>query len=88
VPIRAISGQNGLEKFLSVQRRPHDEPQLLPKKVTAHDVPHRLRLGSSPPVKADHWFDFERDGHEIVARQMLEQLPQAERSWNANEEKA
>ena len=33
--------------------------QVPPKKVTAHHISHRLRLGSKPPKKADHWFDYE-----------------------------
>ena len=56
------------------------------KKVTAHDISYRLRLGSNPPKKADHWFDFESAtyGERIygmAAEEVLEHLPQAERYW-------
>jgi hypothetical protein len=57
-----------------------------PKKVTAHDISYRLRLGSNPPKKADHWFDFESATYgdriyRMAAEEVLQYLPQAERYW-------
>jgi len=57
-------------------------------KVTAHCIGKRLRLGSSPPAKTDHWFEFEDATYgerifAMVAEQVLDTLPQAENYWRS-----
>lgn len=57
-----------------------------PKKVTAHHISYRLRLGSKPPRKADHRFDFESATYGdriylMAAEEVVEHLPLAERYW-------
>jgi len=48
-----------------------------PKKVRAHDIhpKQRLRLGSHPPQKPDHWFHYEPERSDIYIDAALELLP-------------
>jgi len=56
-----------------------------PKQVRAHDVNHRLRLGSNPPGQQDHWFYFEPERPGIYTEAASQLLPllrsQAEQYW-------
>ena len=57
-----------------------------PNKVKAHHIGYRLRLGAKPPAKVDHSFDYESATYgeriyRMVAEEVLEYLPQAERYW-------
>ena len=56
-----------------------------PKKVRAHDINNRLRLGSNPPEHQDHWFYFEPARPGIYTDAALQLLPllhsQAEQYW-------
>ena len=62
-----------------------------PKKVRAHDIhpKQRLRLGSHPPQKADHWFYYEPERSDIFTDTALELLPllraDAEQFWQTHE---
>jgi hypothetical protein len=62
-----------------------------PKKVCAHDIhpKQRLRLGSHPPQKADHWFYYEPERSDIFTDTALELLPllraDAEQFWQTHE---
>jgi hypothetical protein len=59
-----------------------------PARITAHDIAHRLRLGS-PDSKSDHWFKYDRRGllssgdpYERAAQEVLPLLDsQAETFW-------
>ena len=59
-----------------------------PKKVTAHDVSHCLRLGSHPPGEVDHWFSYESTQADPFMDAALELLPylrgQAEQFWTSH----
>ena len=61
------------------------------KKVRAHDIhpKQRLRLGSNPPQKADHWFCYESDRTDIYTDTAFELLPllraDAEQFWQMHE---
>lgn len=57
-----------------------------PNKVKAHHIGYRLRLGAKPPVEVDHSFDYESATYgeriyRMMAEEVLEYLPQAERYW-------
>jgi hypothetical protein len=57
------------------------------KDVKAHHIFPRLRLGSHPPEKRDHWFDFESATYgdrifQMMAEEVLMCIPQAEEYWN------
>jgi hypothetical protein len=62
-----------------------------PKEVRAHDIhpKQRLRLGSHPPVNADHWFYYEPERSDIctdVAVELLSLLRRdAEQFWETHE---
>jgi Domain of unknown function (DUF4304) len=62
-----------------------------PKKVRAHDIhpDQRVRLGSHPPQKADHWFHYEPERSGIYIDTALELLPlfrgDAEHFWQTHE---
>lgn len=63
-----------------------------PKEVKAHHIYPRLRLGSNPPEKIDHWFDFEcatygERIYQMMAEEVLMCLPQAESYWASKEKK-
>lgn len=61
---------------------------VVPAKVTAHDVSHRLRLGAAE-IGSDHWFRYDRcdaetfgDRYEALAREVLVHVDgQAEIFW-------
>jgi len=57
-----------------------------PECVNAQEINERLRLGSKPPEKEDHWFTFDSERmktprYSKAAEEVLSCLPQAERYW-------
>jgi len=66
----------------------HDGEQIPPKNIKAHHIYPCLRLGSNPPEKTDHWFDYEsatygESIYQMMAEEVLMCIPQAERYWNS-----
>ncbi len=65
--------------------------QISAKKVCAHHIhpQRRVRLGSNPPEKADHWFYFESSGENIYQETALEVLSifqsKAELFWQTHQ---
>jgi hypothetical protein len=62
-----------------------------PNKVRAHDIHpgQRLRLGSHPPEKADHWFYYEPERSDVYTDTAVELLPllraEGEQFWETHQ---
>ena len=68
----------------------HWGKHIRPNRVRAHDIHprQRLRLGSHPPEKADHWFYYEPERSGVYTDTAVELLPllraDAEQFWQTH----